>query len=440
MTQVVGFLLFLVLAQDSVCAYNAYLGAPLGWANDLLLKPTPISVRPFDLIMLVVFIASSLKADRKSHDVAPMRNTLLFVLATTVAWFAFGVVRGGDARSASWQTYLILSMVLLAFTVAATFRKPTDFQVLAKWLIVAATYRAAMCWLSFFTWGRNHLGESGAFLTSHDDTILWVVSILILIVNAVDKRSLVTTARNGALILLFLGAIQFNSRRLAWVSLAMGLAVLYFLYPQGAAKRRINRGLKFAAPFVLLYVVVGWGRPQGIFLPLRSLSSVSTQEDTSTLARNAENLGLIATVNATSVAYGSGWGKPYYYLTMKYDISAAFALWRYIPHNSILGLLAFTGVLGFAGFWLAIPTAMFLNARVARLSNDRIAKNVALIGASQMVVCANQLYGDMGIFSPQAMYLIAVSYAMALRLPRSAAVWGPAKARPRDSRPVAWPN
>ena len=38
-------------------------------------------------------------------------------------------------------------------------------------------------------------------------------------------------------------------------------------------------------------------------------------------------------------------------------------LWPYVPHNSILGLLAYTGILGFAGYWLAFPTAVFLNAR-----------------------------------------------------------------------------
>jgi len=393
----------------------------MGWVQSLLLEPTPIKIRPFDLILLVVLLSSS-KRNKKNAVVAPMKQALLLVLGTTVVWFFYGITRGGEFRYASWQTYLILSTVLLAFTVASTFRTAADIGGLAKWLIAAALYRAIMCWLSYFTWGRNSVGESGAYLTSHSDTIGWVVSILVLIVNAIDRRSPSVTLRNIALILFFIGAIQWNSRRLAWVSLAMGLAMLYLLFPPGPAKRRINRIAFVSVPFLLMYAAVGWNSQSPIFLPLRSISTVSTSEDASTLARNTENLGLIATANSSSFAFGTGWGRPYVYLTLKYDISG-FELWRYVPHNSILGVLAFTGVLGFAGFWLALPTAVFLHARTVRIGKDPKARNAAMIGAAQLVVCTNQLYGDMGIFDMKAMYVIAVSYAIALRMPYIAGVW-----------------
>jgi hypothetical protein len=419
-------LLFLVFVDDDGCAYAlpSRLGAPMGWVYQVFLQPTPIKLRPFDLIMLIVLFLAASKRDKRGPQIPPMKNSLFLILGTTVTWFMYGIVRGGESRYASWQVYLIVSTVLLAFTVAATFRTPADFQRLAKWLIAAAFYRAVMCWISYFTWGRESVGESGAFLTTHDDTVGWVVSILILIVNAVDRRSARVTARNVFLILFFIGAIQWNSRRLAWVSLAMGLVMVYILFPPGAAKRRVTRAARFVVPVIALYVVVGWGRANPIFLPLRSLSTVSTQEDGSTLARNAENLGLIATANANGFVMGTGWGRPYIAVSMKYDISASFELWQYVPHNSILGLLAFTGALGFAGFWLAVPTAVFLNARLARLSSDPVARSVGLIGAAQLIVSANQLYGDMGIFDLKPMYVIAVSYAIALRLPRVAGVWG----------------
>ena len=155
---------------------------------------------------------------------------------------------------------------------------------------------------------------------------------------------------------------------------------------------------------------------------------MSTHEDASTLARNAENLGLIATANSYGPLLGAGWGHKYICLTTKYDISQAFELWQYVPHNSILGLLAFTGTLGFAGWWLALPTAIFINTRLAP---DRRARVVGLIAAAQIVVCLNQLYGDMGTFFFKPMYVLAISFATALRLPRSAGVWGPVKAAKR---------
>jgi hypothetical protein len=418
----VAVVLFLVFVAERGAPYASRLASPFGWVHGLLIDPSPIVVRPIDLILVVVLVVGLLKNGKRPF-VAPMRNAIVLMLAITVCWFLYGIARGGDIRHASWQIYAILSTVLLTFAVAVTFRTAADFQALAKWLIAAACYRAVMCWLSYFTWARIHIGESGIFLTSHDDTITWVVSILILIVSTVERRSTAIALRNVALMLLFLGAVQFNSRRMAWVSLGMGLVVMYALIPPGRAKRKINRVALFAAPFALVYVVVGWGSDKTIFLPLRSLSTVSTKEDSSTLARNAENLGLIATANSVRSAIGTGWGWPYIALTRKYDIAEAFELWQYVPHNSILGLLAFTGTLGFAGFWLAVPTATFLNARMALLSEDSRTRNVAIIGAAQTIVCVNQLYGDMGIFFVKPMYVIAIAYAIALRLPPTSGVW-----------------
>lgn len=433
MKRLVGFILCLLFVQDADCAYAPHLGAPFGWVRDVLLDPTPIKVRPFDLILLVVLAMASSKNNGKSRFVVPMKNALMLALATTLVWFVYGLVRGGEFRFASWQVYLILSTILLAFTVATVFRTPADFLALGKWLLLAGSYRALMCWLSYLTWARGLVGGSGAFLTSHTDTITWVVCILILIVDAVERRSPMIALRNTLAIIFFLGAIQWNSRRLAWVSLGMGLAVLYFLFPPGMAKRRINRVGLALLPLMTLYVVVGWGSEARIFLPLRSLSTVSTKEDSSTLARNAENLGLIATANYANPLFGSGWGRPYVFLTQKYDISG-FELWRYVPHNGILGLLAFTGILGFSGFWLAFPTSVFLNARVALVSRDPKARSVALVGAAQMIVSANQFYGDMGLFTPESMYVLAISYAIALRLPPLSGDWAAMKSSSSTNR------
>jgi hypothetical protein len=434
--RLIGFLLFLVCIDESTAAYSSHMFAPFTWVHSYVLDPTAIKLRPFDLVMLAILIVSSSKRDGSGPYVPQMKSALFLVLGTTVLWFVLGVLRGGDARNASWQTYLILSTILFAFTIASTFRTPAHYRGLAKWFLAAALYRAVMCWISYFTWGREKVGEAGAYLTSHEDTITWILAILSLIVDAVTRRSAAVTSRNLMGILLFVGAIQWNSRRLAWVSLGMGLVVMYFLFPKGVAKRRIARAVKMFAPVLLLYVVVGWGSQAKIFLPLRSLSSVSTHEDSSTLARNAENLGLIATANYNSTLTGTGWGRPYVCLTRKYDISA-FELWQYMPHNSILGLLAFTGMLGFAGFWLAMPTAVFLNARVAQLSKDPIARDAGIVAASQLIVCANQLYADMGIFSPAVMYVLAICYGMALRLPRATGVW--VTPTPKAASPSATP-
>src|SRR5207247_1147186 len=104
-----------------------------------------------------------------------------------------------------------------------------------------------------------------------------------------------------------------------WVSLAGSLAVLYALLPPSAIKRKLNRIALWMVPVMGLYVVVGTGRSGRIFKPLQSLTSASSKPDASTLARNVENLSLIATA-ATDPRTGTGWGHKYIELSNKYTI------------------------------------------------------------------------------------------------------------------------
>jgi hypothetical protein len=176
-------------------------------------------------------------------------------------------------------------------------------------------------------------------------------------------------------------------------------------------------------PILGTYVAVGWGHTDGIFKPLAAFSSITTTEDESTKSRNYENLGLISTSKDSGWLIGGGWGHEYTPLSMKYDLSKGFELWRYVPHNSILGILAFTGVLGYAGYMLTYPTAMFLNARVARMGSTQAVRDLGLIGAVQMIVCVNQYFGDMGFFQYKVVYVLATSYAIALRQPVLCGAW-----------------
>jgi O-antigen ligase len=222
---------------------------------------------------------------------------------------------------------------------------------------------------------------------------------------------------------VILAAVHFNNRRLAWVSLVLSLTALYFLLPPNAAKRRLKRLGFWLMPVVAGYVIVGWGRPERIFKPLASLSSVSSKPDGSTLARNVENLSLIATASYSPLT-GSGWGRPYVELSNKYTIAGAMELWPYIPHNSILGLFAYTGILGVMGYWLMIPTGVFLHARCARHGKDPRLRTVGTAGVMVTLTCLGQMFGDMGIFSPDAMYLLAAVWGGAMRLPIEGGVWG----------------
>ena len=445
--RVLAFFTFLLFVQeDDVTMYRDWL-SPFGWANSFFFLKLPQQIRPFDHILLVCLLLALGRAEGKGPRVSPMRSALLLSVGTIVMWFALGLVRGGNFRWGCWQIYILLSGALYAFTIAAAFRNPRDYRLLAKVVLAAAAYRGIMCWWYYFDQVRTKIIPFPEYITNHDDSVLWVVAMLILILRIYRSTRFSERFTSTLFILFLVGAIQFNTRRLAWVELAMGLVVFVVCLPPGRAKRRVRLALMAAAPVAGIYLAVGWGRTERIFKPLQAFSTIATKEDESTISRNYENLGLLTTAKQNGWLIGTGWGHQYQPVSMKYDLSKWFKIWRYIPHNSILGLLAFTGAVGYCGYWLMFPTSMFLNARIAKMGRSALARDVGLIGAVQMIVCVNQYFGDMGLFSYKVVYIMSTSYAIALRMPILAGVWpvaGAAVARrveaPEEARAVgdAW--
>jgi hypothetical protein len=430
----VAVLYFLMLTNDYMALYAMHMFSPTYWVQAVLFDPLPIKIRPFDLVLAIVLFLSMGKRDARGPRVRPMRSMQFLAAGTTVVWFLLGIARsGGDVRAASWQIYLVLATILASFTVASTFRTPEHFVLLVKAYVAAGFYRAFMCVLFYALYVHTMvLFPPPPEMTIHDDSVLWVVVIMVLVINATESRSR-SAALYAALGIPFLMlAIQLNNRRLAWVSLIGSLVAFYALLRPSSSKRRITRGVLYVAPVILAYVAVGWGKSEGIFKPLAAFSSVSTVEDASTKARNVENLGLIATAWQGWFT-GTGWGHKYVEVSNKYSIANLFELWQYVPHNSVLGLFAYTGFLGFLGIWLRVPTAVFVLARTARLAERSIERSAGILGVVTIAICGNQTYGDMGMFMPVTMYTFALAFAAAMRIPSETVAW-PATSRRTANR------
>ncbi len=438
MRRLVQILLFLVWVDESRSVYALHLYAPFDWVRPWLLEKPIASVRPLDLAFLVLLAVSVARGAFKVRTVAPMKRTLLGALGATLFALGYGLATGGVGRFAGWQAYLPASTILAAFTVAATHRTAEHFRGLFKALTAAGVLHAVWCVVFHLAYIKTGRVLSEGYEGSHDDTILWASSIAMLVLLSIQYPTVRNRALSAVLIPLFLAAIQFNNRRLAWVSLIGALLTLYALLPASKAKRRLRRAFVVAMPVVLLYVAIGWGRPEGIFRPLRAFQTVSTEQDASTKARNMENLGLIATISRHGFWLGSGWGHKYVEVSSRYQIYF-FELWPYVPHNSVLGLFAYTGYLGFMGYWMMFPMAAFFHARVARNAVRPLDAYMGSAGVMQIVACANQWYGDMGSFSPVTMYTLATTVALALRLPVASGVWpeGAGVPRPRPAPPPA---
>ena len=386
MRRFVAVLYFALLTQDSFSVYASFMFSPTVWAQ-ILFDPLPIKVRPFDLLMGIILVLAAGKRDAKGRRFTPMRNMQLLAVGTMVFFFVYGVARGGDIRAASWQVYLVFATILASFTLASVFRTPEHYLLLLKVYVAAAFYRAIMCFIFYLLYVRPMIIPPPGHLSTHDDTVLWTFVIMILLANAIEIRKKRSALYAAVGIPILLVAIQLNNRRIAWVSLAAALVAFYALLRPSNVKRRVTRWVFAAVPVMLLYVVVGWGRTEKMFKPLAALASVSTVEDASTKARNVENLGLIATANYAGWFTGTGFGHKYVELSNKYTIAAYFELWQYVPHNSVLGLFAFTGFFGFVGFWLRIPTAVFIYSRMARMAERPIERAAGILGVVTLIIC-----------------------------------------------------
>jgi hypothetical protein len=435
--RLVRLLLFLVLIDEARSEYAEHVFSLFTWVRPWLLDAV-FEIRPIDVMLGGVLALAAVQGAFRTSTTRPMKRTLYGAAAVTVLALVYGLATGGNARAAGWQAYLPMSMVLASFAIAATHQTAEHFRGLFKVFVVVAVWHAVMCivfHLAFITSGRlpPPLPE---YDSTHDDTVIWTVVVAGLFLQALQFPTTRNKVLAGVVVPVLLVAIQYNRRRLAWISLIASLLTLYFFLPASAAKRRIQRMAALAVPVLLLYVVIGWGRPEGIFRPLKSFQTVSGDEDKSTHARVDENLGLIATVNQSSWLLGSGWGHKYVEISNRYQIYF-FELWPYVPHNSVLGLFAYTGYLGFLGYWMSIPMAAFFHARVARKSERIGDRFVGMVAMFEIVACADQWYGDMGSFSQVTMFTLATSIAAALRLPVASGVWSNSNApRPADPRGV----
>jgi hypothetical protein len=188
------------------------------------------------------------------------------------------------------------------------------------------------------------------------------------------------------------------------------------MMPRLKTKRRLTLAAFAGAPFIVLYLVIGWDRTETVFKFAHAVATMTGKEDASSATRDIENYNLLMTLKQNPLI-GIGFGKEYDEVSVAYSIKEIFPQYRYIPHNSVLGLLGFTGLVGFAGIWFFLPATGFLLATAYRaFTHDRIARIVMLTALAQIAVFMNQLYGDMGLVSTTATVLMASSMAVAGKL------------------------
>jgi hypothetical protein len=353
-----------------------------------------------------------------------MDAAILVSLLSVAVTFLWGWARGGEAYSAYYQLWRFLLALLAAFMLSSAIRSWRDLRVIGVTILAAALVRG--CLAIYFYWAivYGRIEPPPPYMTTHDDSLLFMAGLITTLAFALVRRRLGFWLLTLLVWALLFYAIALNGRRLAWLELLMSLAVLYTLLPRGAVRRRVNTFALRAAPLLLVYVAVGWGRQGAVFEPLRALGTSGSDSDGSSLARLEEIRNLTYTlVAARNPLLGTGWGVPYQQVTSIYTQDfGGWSLFRFTPHNSLLGIAVFAGLVGISGIWLVVPVSAFLGTlgcRGAAGPNERAA---AMAAVAILPAYAVQCYGDVGFQSITCGLILGVAMAVAAKV----SVWADA--------------
>jgi O-antigen ligase/polysaccharide polymerase Wzy-like membrane protein len=281
------------------------------------------------------------------------------------------------------------------------------------------------------------------YATTHADSILFACSISVIVALRVEERG----RRRAALYLfalpLILAGVMVNNRRLAWVAIAWVIATYYVLAPWTRRKRALTRAVLLSLPLIAAYLAVGWTSSSTVFAPARLVASVvSSDVDGSTRWRDLENFNLVYTI-AQHPVLGSGLGHEYIERVRLPDVSAAFPMFRYQPHNGVLALWAFGGGIGFTAHWLLFVAGIFFAARAYRYAVAPMDRAAALSCVAAIVIYMISAYGDTTLGSWPGVFIVGPAIALSGNLAVATGAWptgGASAASGRSPRPAsqAW--
>ena len=380
-----------------------------------------------------ILFAMGKKASRQRAR--PLDSAIWLSLATFVVWIALGISRSGNSSLVRLQLHAIIMMFIASFAFAMNFRKAEDFALLGKAIVYAALFRFSMAVIFYFHVMRK-LWIFVACPLDHGDTLLFATAIVIMVSHAFHTKDKGFIKKALFVLGAMLWSIQINNRRLAWIAVIGSFIIMYAMLSNwSTTRRRLHRTITIIVPTLVLYVAVGWGSDARIFKPLKAFQSMGPESsDSSTESRNLENLGLVKSLRYAPIG-GFGFGHQYVEVTNRLAPVDVFPQYRYVPHNSVLGLMAFAGGLGFTGIWLSFVVGAYLAARSYRFARTPLERTISVTALCEVFIHTNQMYGDIGINATQGMVLMPIAFAAASRMSLITGAWPQGGSKPKKQEP-----
>jgi hypothetical protein len=395
--------------------YSGYWRSPFEVLGPLFVPLPGIRMFAWQVLLIALAPVCLLTPGAWRRRAPAMDAAIVASFGSVVLTFLWGWMRGGSAYDAYYQLWRFLTALLVGLLLASVIRSPRDLRALGATVLVAALIRGTLVVWFYWVHVRGRIDPVPEYMTNHDDSMLFVAAVLIVVSWAFARGGLWPWAVAALVALHQFYAMVLNDRRIAWVELAMALGVCYVLIGPGRWRRRVNRWALAAAPLVLVYVAVGWGREGALFEPLQAFATTGSNADPSSLARQEEVRNLLYTMSISgNPLLGTGWGVPYQKLTSVYaNYSAEWVLALYTPHNSLLGLAVFGGLVGIGGIWLVVPVAAFLAARGYRRSEHHLDRAAAMVAVGMLPAYGVHCFGDIGFQSFPCGLILGVAMAVA---------------------------
>ena len=432
---VVAFLC-LVLENPAEAPANGVWRSPLYDLGALFLNklnnsiPVPALVfSGLDLALLLLagvwvfrrMAGSTVDVRGSSPAAPPLRAAGVVSLAAMLLVWGIGMAGANFSFANSlWQIFRVVYLPCVFLLFCAGLRNPEDVRALGIGLLAAALVRSSLAIYLRLLFPDTELMPHA---TTHFDSMLFCDACLLLLATFFEKPS----RRSLLLVLCTLPVLTWgiiaNNRRVAWVELLVSLALFLAITPWTRLKRRIAQGIIISIPLIAIYLAAGWNSGSGFFAPARTIRSVVDSEaDTSTLWRDWENYNLYYTLRGSPVL-GTGFGHEYVEVIHLPDISNAYGLYRYAPHNAVLGLLTYTGMVGFAGLWLIFPLGIFFAVRSYRFAVRPADRVACLTSAGAIVAFVVHCYGDMALGSWTSVFTVAPCLAVVGKLAVATGAW-----------------
>jgi len=422
-----------------------------GKLNDVV-KFSPLVFSGLDLVALLLFAVVAYRQlhrstlDRSAEWVDTPRplGTFIWLSLAAVAWMdLYGLSRGGSFRFMLWQSQRWIYIPIVYALMRQALRGAVDAPTVGKIVLGVGVFRAGEVVLVRWMFPSIELVPHA---TTHADSVLFSVCVCILLAMLLEMPGRRTLKLCLFLLPVFVWAMRANNRRLVWAEVPIAAMVIWLMTPWRRPKRWVVRGLVTAALPLTIYLSLGWNSGAAIFAPVWKIRSMADSKvDGSTLWRELENYDLIGTYGARPVL-GSGFGHPFEeYIKLPgvaHDAGAptGYELEPYIPHNSVLGIWAFGGLVGFALLWAMFPVGLFFTARAYRWARTPLERVTALGAASVQVSYLLQGYGDLGFGTWGPVFTMATAYALVGKLCIANGAWGAGAIQPvglRGSPPVA---